>query len=326
MSEMLNGYALTTPFTTANSGSARWCFGEKHGQDYFIKEFLSPVYPEKEAPGGNSERVQKIRAYCEQFEKKKRSLYLALRDAANGNIVIIEDFFRLKGRYYSVAQRIPEASTAISAEDVSRLSPEKKVIILKILAHSLMRLEERNIVHADLKPTNILLKETKAGFYTLKLIDFDASFFADDVPEDPEALQGDMVYLAPEMFMAMCGETVKLDCKVDVFAAGVIFHQFLCGSLPEFDRERYQYAYAAVLDGAPVRIHPDIPDPYPALIRRMLARAPEERPTFAEVFAILTGTKISDFKEKPVPPPPPPPPETTDSVNRNPYLKPAGNL
>ena len=42
---MIYAYRQLTPFTTQGSGTAQWCQGERDGNLYFIKEFLSPTLP-----------------------------------------------------------------------------------------------------------------------------------------------------------------------------------------------------------------------------------------------------------------------------------------
>ena len=42
---MLHGYHILAEFSTENAGLSRWTFCEKGGRTFFIKEFLSPVYP-----------------------------------------------------------------------------------------------------------------------------------------------------------------------------------------------------------------------------------------------------------------------------------------
>ena len=42
---MIYAYWQLTPFTTQGSGTAQWCQGERDGNLYFIKEFLSPTLP-----------------------------------------------------------------------------------------------------------------------------------------------------------------------------------------------------------------------------------------------------------------------------------------
>ena len=44
--DVLNGYTLLADFTVVGAGLSRWTFARKGGREYFVKEFLSPTYPD----------------------------------------------------------------------------------------------------------------------------------------------------------------------------------------------------------------------------------------------------------------------------------------
>lgn len=270
--ETINGYVPIQPFSTAGAGTASWTIAEKQGKEYFLKRFNSPKY------------VPSCMEFCQQYEIKKRTLYEAIRGLDNGNLVVIDDFFHCDTFYYIATQRVPESS--ITAESAYSLPIDKLFVIMKTLVHCMMRLERGGIVHADLKPSNVLLKPTVGGFYSLKLIDFDSSFFVSDPPADKEDLAGDMTYLSPEVLRSMCGDEMRLTSKIDVFAAGIMFHQFLTNQIPGFADE-YDCVCEAVLNGAEVCVDSTIPEPLRRLISSMLSLAAEDRPSFEEVFNCL---------------------------------------
>lgn len=320
MDQYINGYRLLSPFTAAGAGSARWTFAEKDGVEYFLKEFLSPVYPVDSIPMPDSIRANR-RVACEEYEKNKSALYRAIREADNGNIVAIHEFFRNDSKYYISTPRVNEASLTI--DQLCKLPIEKLRIIIRVLINNMMRLEKAGIVHADLKPTNIMIKPTLSGFFSLKLIDFDGSFFADFPPADCEDLQGDPVYLAPEMFLAMSGESMPLSSKIDVFATGIIIHEMLTGELPAFGPE-YDYMFEAALEGARIYLNDKLPEDIKALIADMLNVDPAKRPSFTQVFARLTNTAEAPAVA-PAAPAPAPASEPEKPRGRR-LMRPAGDL
>ena len=112
-----------------------------------------------------------------------------------------------------------------------------------------------------------------------------------------------MVYLAPESLLFIAEEEGGiLTRKLDVFALGVLFHQYLSGDLPGFNHEKYDYAFEAVLDGCELEIHPSIPDYFKEILRSMLEREPDKRPNVEEIFTYLTKDDMrTDFAEpKPI--------------------------
>ena len=176
--------------------------------------------------------------------------------------------------------------------EIAELSMEKKIILLRVLLYSIRCIHDAGIVHADIKPDNLILKPTQNGYYTLKLIDFDASFFEDDQPKNSDDIHGDLSYLAPETFLRIAGENEKITRKADIFALGIIFHEFLTGVRPRMSGD-YDYLYEAVLDGGDIGISNRLPLPIHSLIRRMLDIDPKKRPSAADIFDYF-GEKTSE--------------------------------
>ena len=275
-----NGYNIGT-LTNDNSGNAKWGFAVKNGVEYFVKQFLSPVYPSKSA-GLSPVQIEQKTKICKDFEYKKRSFYNKLNHCITGNIVTICDFFRHENRYYMITEKV--GAVKLDTAHIAQMNFEQKMLIIKVLLYNVTALHNEGIVHGDLKPTNILFQRTAANMYTAKLIDFDSSFLEEDPPKDESELQGDTVYLAPESFLFMAEEEAKVTCKIDVFALGILIHQYLTGDVPYFDRSKYNYAFEAALDGASITANLAIPEKLRELILSMLNKDPDERPSCAKVF------------------------------------------
>lgn len=150
----IEGYSLLEPWRNTNSGNARWSFAAKDGETYFIKEFLSPVFPEKGVL--SNEAAEAKRKICFNYYRKKCELYQKIADSATGNLVLIKDFFLSGTKYYITTEKIRQCN--ITADKIANVPEEKKLLLLKILAFSLSKLHENGVVHADLKPTNVLIK------------------------------------------------------------------------------------------------------------------------------------------------------------------------
>jgi len=288
-------YKLLGELKNDDSGFAKWGFATKNKTEYFIKEFLTPVYPPDDSPIDFSQ-IQRKRAVCSDFEKRKRALYNRLNECDTGNIVVIKDFFRHGSKYYIVTDKIDSDKMDVSSISSSLTSYEKSVLI-KVLAFNLSQLHAKGIVHGDIKPNNVIIKKTKFA-YTTKLIDFDSSFLESSPPSFNE-LQGDMVYFAPEAFLLIANDEGTINSKVDVFALGLLFHQYYTGNLPHFDTEKYTYAFEAVLDEGEIAIDESIPENIAEQIAAMLNKDPEMRPTLNQVFAKLSQPE--HVAEKPEP-------------------------
>ena len=289
--DTINRYTILQDFTTAGGGLSKWTFAKKDDTEYFIKEFLSPTYPVDGSPGGTKIKEEK-RRQCEIFEEHHEGLMAVLADkhSEGGNLVVTRYFFREGPKYYKVTDKVDVAS--LQVEDIVEQPPEKRTLILITVAHSLGILHQANIVHGDLKPANILIKETITGDYTTKLIDFDNSYFSGKPPSALEEVVGDMVYYSPELGRYIQGDKhIKpedLQVKSDIFALGLIYCQYLTGGLPDFDQDEFKYPYAAVCDGIQLTVNgKGLPPKLASVVDNMLLENPIERPDIQNVFRQL---------------------------------------
>ena len=239
MAEVINGYNLMAPLGNNNAGFSCWTFALRDGKEYFLKEFMNPAYPMDESI--SPELRGKIIRICEEYEKKMKKIYGEINRVSDGNLVRIKEFFRCDSRYYVTTERV--VGKKLTPEELQEYPFETRLMLCRTVAHAVMKLHEAHIVHSDIKWDNVIIKETADGKLTGKVIDVDDGFFESDPPREGEELRGDQVYLAPESCLFMCGEPARLSCKLDVFALGILFHQYLTGELPEFDVEEQEYIF-----------------------------------------------------------------------------------
>ena len=276
----IGAYEPLTPLQTAGSGSARWCIARREGRRFFLKEFLSPVYPSESA---NVVLREKQLARCRRFEEKKRRLYSAMSCVIGDTLVPVTDFFRFGLHYYAVSEEIPEPR--LTGESATETLPvEEKREILLSLALCLQRLHLQGIVHADLKPEHVLLRKGPLG-YEARLIDLDSGFLADDPPAPGGDTEGDPVYLAPEAFLRMTGESTAVGPAIDTFAFGAILHRLWTGDLPETDAP---YLYEAALEKRPIRVSAQLPPAYGQAVSRMLDAEATHRPSDGELVKLFS--------------------------------------
>lgn len=278
MSDIIGGYRLLTAMQTTGSGSARWCMAMRGMECFFLKEFLSPVWPSKSDTLIGHKQMER----CLCFEKRKLRLYAAASCVLGDVLVPVVDFFREKGHYYAVTEAVPDGH--MTAERFYLLPDDEKKNLLYALAVGLQRLHAQGIVHADLKPEHVMLIPQDHGWQP-KLIDIDSGFLTDDPPRTEQELEGDPAYLAPETYLRMVGEKVQPGPSADIFAFGAMIHQLWTGLLPDFDREHYHYLYEAVLDDGEIRL--DLPESWQVTVKQMLHADPACRPKAVQVAALF---------------------------------------
>lgn len=304
--EMLGQYQLVTALSNKDAGSCSWCFAVRGGQNYFIKEFKEPKYPDGDT-ASSPERREKKRKKCLQFEQKKTRVYRTINDNSDGVAVRVTDFFRVGPKYYAVMPKIE--GIHMEAEDVAKLPPRVSRTICAVVAHAVAQLHRGGFIHADLKHSNVMLVHSPSGALTAKLIDYDAGYFEDDPPTHPEEIGGDQVYFAPEVFLAIQGMTVALTRSLDVFALGILFHQYLTGTLPGFDVDQFSCVGEAVAYSSAVAVSGAMPEDLYPVICRMLSPDPAARPTAQEVYELF----IAPLRPSNAPVAPKPEPEVYGS-------------
>lgn len=281
--EFVRDYKIISDWTSRGGGFSTWATAAHKGRTVFIKRFLTPVYPVDDSVLSNS-LLKSRREECQKFFQKKEELYRRIRKCNTGNIINIEEFFLENSKYYITTEFVHGAVDPIAT--VKNLPDEKKRIILKLLTYNLYALHKEGVVHSDIKPDNILIKPTVDGYYTTKWIDFDASFTTDDPPQTGDNIQGDLVYLAPEVYLLWCDQDAELSEKIDVFSLGIVMHELWCGRLPRFD-SAFDYASEAIVNGGSVSLDESIPGDVRQLISQMIQFDPKSRPSAEECFTRL---------------------------------------
>lgn len=144
----------------------------------------------------------------------------------------------------------------------------RAVVFMETLARVVGHLHERGIVHADLKPANVLM----AGPVTPKLADFGiAKTISPGSSIDAAIIGGTLPYMAPEQF----GESREnLAPATDVHALGVILHELLTGRSP-FDarpRSSIPERIRTFRPPAPSSIRAGIPPSLDAIVSKSLEK------------------------------------------------------
>lgn len=96
---------------------------------------------------------------------------------------------------------------------------------------ALIAAQELNLIHSDIKPSNLMLTWLPSGKFQVKIVDFGLATLAQSQSreelEELEAVFGSIFFMAPEQF-----ERVPLDARVDVYAMGCVYYQALTGTYP----------------------------------------------------------------------------------------------
>ena len=292
LGDVLNGYTVVTKPTNAGGGKCMWAFATRGGKDFFIKQFLEPKWPTDSAPGSAASK-QRRRQDCLAFEKRHQHVMKRLKSdtVGAGNIVTAESFFREGATYYKVTKRI----NVSNLKGLGALTPRQKAVVLRTLVLSLQQLHNIGVVHGDLKPDNVLVqKRPDRDLYTAKLIDFDDSYLTGQPPAR-DTVAGDSLYFAPEWLSYIRNEDGAdgklLTTATDMFALGIILHEYLAEKRPGFP-DRYSSAGDAVKAGHRLTLSPLLHPEMARLILQLVQVGPTARPATQQVIESLDDDSV----------------------------------
>ena len=211
--------------------------------------------------------------FVKRFVREAR----AAANLSHPNIVTIYAVGQDQGMHYIAMEYVRGQSLLEHIRDQGQLDVRAALTITRQVAAALAKAHEAGIVHRDLKPQNIMIDE--AG--RVRVMDFGLA----KTMEASVALTAEGVHLGTPLYMAP--EQVHrglVDARTDLYALGVVLYEMLAGR-PPFEADTplgvlYQITHEPFPD--PRELNSDVPEDVAALMNRMTAREPADRPGSAD--------------------------------------------
>ncbi len=148
------------------------------------------------------------------------------------------------------------------------ISKQDAVNYLQQIASALAEVHKVGILHRDLKPGNIMLRDDG----NIVLIDFGLAkrMFSKLKMTDQGEIFGTPYYMSPEQ-----GHANEVDARSDIYSLGVIFYEMLTGEKPFYAANAMGIIYKH--SNSPIPLLPTRLAEYQALINLLLAKKPEDR-------------------------------------------------
>jgi serine/threonine-protein kinase len=230
-------------------------------------------------------KIQLDRTAAADYSKRFVREAQAAARLQHPNIVTVFDFGEEADVAYIVMEFIRGRELKSHFDSGVIFSLPDSVRIMCELFNALGYAHERGIVHRDVKPANVMLDAQG----TVKLTDFGVSRMADSVQD--RTISGTVVgtpsYMSPEQIQGL-----PVGSRSDLFAAGVILYQFLTHQKPFTGAVHWTVQQSIVQDDPdpPSILNGAIPPVFDGIVRRALAKDPEQRyPSAAEFAADLKG-------------------------------------
>lgn len=197
-------------------------------------------------------------------------------------VVAVYEVGEDKGLPFIVLQWVEGEGLDARVRRLGALPPRETLAIMRETVTALRAAHAAGLVHCDVKPPNILVDRRGA----VKLADFGIARQAGAARGAGETVSGSFHFMAPEQALG-----APPDPRADLYAVGSTWYFALTGQMlypgPALD------ALMRHRDEPPPdvrRLRPDVTEKASALIRRLLAKDPAERPQSAdEVLAEMSS-------------------------------------
>jgi eukaryotic-like serine/threonine-protein kinase len=194
---------------------------------------------------------------------------------AQPNIVMVIDFGATDdGTLYLAMELLRGRTLSQVTRAEGPFTPKRVLRIASQLCDALDSAHRGGIVHRDLKPANVMVLDEPAGRDFVKVLDFGLAK-ALDGSHDASLTQSDRIvgtpsYMAPEVITGG-----RADIRSDLYSVGVMLYEMLTGKLPytapNANVMLARHAYAPVPDVT------GVPEQVAWVVKKLLAKAPEQR-------------------------------------------------
>ncbi len=251
-----------------------------------------------------------------RFEREMR----AVGKLHHPNIVAAHDAGESDGTHFLVMELVDGEDVGSIVRRRGPLPVAESCEIIRQAALGLQHAHEHGLVHRDIKPSNLMLAvsrdtppfsrdpkgsapppSTHHSPPTVKILDMGLALLDESHRETVGELtstgqiMGTLDYMAPEQG----ADTHAVDIRADIYSLGASLYKLLCGHAP-FEGKKYATQIkklTALATADPERIdtrRPEVPKPLADLVHRMLAKAPQGRPTPPAEVARMLSTFTTD--------------------------------
>ncbi len=219
-----------------------------------------------------------------EFAEDKDRMSRFVREARSAsalnhpNIITIHEIGESEGTHY-IATEFIDGKTLNEYAKSNHLNFKSALEIAIQIASALDEAHSAGIVHRDIKPDNVMIRENGLA----KILDFGIAKLSAPLESDAEAataiksgtspgmIIGTANYMSPEQAK---GQTV--DARTDIFSFGVVLYEMLAGHLP-FEGESAMEMIGAILKDEPKLLPSDVPSEITKIINQCLRKDRTER-------------------------------------------------
>ena len=207
----------------------------------------------------------------EKFVRRFQREAISASSLSHPNIVEMYDVGEDDGQYYIVMEYVEGKTLKSLVKRRGKLTLTEVVDIMLQLTSAVACAHDSYIIHRDIKPQNVLIKDDG----TVKITDFGiAMALNSNELTQTNSVMGSVHYLPPEQANGS-GATIKSD----IYSLGILMFELLTGKLPFKGENAVEIAIKQMKEKIPsvVAIDPMIPQSIENIILKACAKNPKNR-------------------------------------------------
>lgn len=212
----------------------------------------------------------------EELARFRREAQAAGR-LSHPNIVGVFDYGESDTLAYIVMEFVDGQTLKSMLDRQERLALPDIIRVMEELLRGLGYSHDHGVIHRDIKPANIIITDDGR----VKIADFGVARIEASSMTQAGTMIGTPAYMSPEQFTGQ-----PVDARTDLNAGGVLLYQLLTGDKPfEGSISSIMHKVLNIEPPAPSALSIMVTPELDAVVRRAMAKRPQDRFTSAQAFA-----------------------------------------
>ncbi len=228
------------------------------------------------------DRTEAVKVITDDLARDKSFRERFLREAMisvaveHPHVIPVYDADEATGGHLFIAMRYVEDGHTMARliTQRQRLDPPVAANLISAIASALDAAHARDLIHRDIKPTNVLIVGDRSPHAYLTDFGLSKRVSSHTALSDAGSVIGTVDYMSPEQ-----AQGLEVDLRTDVYALGVALFEALSGQVPYLGDTSASRLLAKIQEPAPMitQVAPGIPPEFDTVIAKALARDPAMR-------------------------------------------------